>query len=147
MSDPQTDADLLALTPEHYLARGYQARGYQDPSGAPWPELRGAYVTAATIQLRQGELSPQELGLTTDAIVQIGQLAPDATLNATITEALALVARAIRQANNAALVHWLHTCADKVRTAQDRRAFLAHLQAVNRRYALVVSLRPAPPQA
>jgi hypothetical protein len=135
-----TREELLALTPELYLADGYIGS-----DGTPRPELREVFATAASIQFLAAELSPQELSFTYEAIRQLlpmreGQVAERAW-NA-LGDALALVARIMQQPNNGGLVNWLYPCAEAVKTEADLDAFLDHLQAASTQYALAVSSLP-----
>ena len=133
-------ADLLALTPDRYLADGYC-----DVSGAVRPELTGEYATAAATQLRRAEASPQEVSLTAEAVRQLLPLhmaSSQDRLVAALEEALTLVARTLQQGNNEGLVNWLSGCAAAVRRQADIDGFLAHLQAVERQYAILAALQP-----
>lgn len=132
-----TREDLLALTPERYLADGYIGA-----DGAMRREFNSDYATAASTQFLAAELSPQELSLTCEAVRQILPLqagTPGARAQATADEALGLVANAIKQPNNEAVARWLHACAAAVRTETDLQAFLQHLLATERQYGLVAS--------
>ncbi len=133
-------ADLLALTPDRYLADGYC-----DASGGIRPELTGQYATAAATQLLQAEASPQEVSLTAEAIRQLLPLHMASSQDRLVTameEALTLVARTLQQGNNEGLVNWLSGCAATVRRQADIDGFLAHLQAVERQYAVLAALQP-----
>lgn len=134
-------SDLLARTPEIYLADGWL-----DAAGHLRPDLRGIDATAAVTQLTAAELSPQELGLTVAAVEQLlpeyGDGSPEERLHATLDEALETVARAIQQPNNEGLVQWLNACAAPVGTEPEIAAFVDHLQAVNRQYGVLVSMLP-----
>ncbi len=133
-------SDLLALTPEHYLADGYR-----NAAGTIRPELTGEYATAAATQLLDAEASPQEVSLTAEAIRQILPLHMASSrdrLVASLEEALALVARTLQKGNNEGLVNWLIGCAAAVGRQADLDAFLVHLQAVERQYAIVAALQP-----
>jgi DNA-binding transcriptional MerR regulator len=136
-----TREDLLRLTPDVYLADGYLAA-----DGTPQRALIGEAASAAATQLRAAELAPQELGFTLEAIRQLLPLHDEPTvserLHATLEEAAELVARTIGQPNNAGLWRWLNACAAPVGTAAELDAFLAHLDAVNRIYAMLVALEP-----
>ncbi len=136
-----TKAELLALTPDRYLADGFC-----DAAGDPRPELLTEYATAATNQLMQGELSPDELTFTVEAFrlalpMQSGE--PAAQAHGAVEEALATVARMIRQPNNESLIQWLEHCADHVRDADDLSALEDHLDAVLRLYAVVAVFEPS----
>ena len=131
--------DLVALGPDRYLADGFH-----DASGAPRPELRGLYATAACTQLLDAELAPQELGFTFEALrlllPQHDEGSPTVRLVAATREALETVARSIQQRNNRGLVTWLDACIRHVRTDADLDAFLDHMRAVTRQYALLAAL-------
>jgi hypothetical protein len=139
-----TRDDLLALTPERYLADGYF-----DAAGALRREFATTFATAACTQFLAADLSPQELSLSAEAVRQILPLhvgTPSARATATTQEALALVANAIQQRNNEVLARWLQQCAGVVRTQTDLQAFLAHLLAAERQYGLIAELS-APPSS
>jgi hypothetical protein len=134
-----TREELLALTPAKYLAKGFV-----DGRGRPKPELQSEYATAAATQLLAGQLSPQELVFTFEALRQSLPLhsgAPPKRIKAALDEALETVRGLIRQPNNPALDKWINACAAAVKKPADIDAFLAHLQAVLRLYSVfVVSL-------
>ena len=98
--------------------------------------------------MRAAELSPQELSLTVEAIIQVLPLqdepSPALRLAGALEEALQVVSRAIQQDNNEGMVEWLIDCASAVRTGDDLDGFLQHIQVVNRQYALVAALQPSP---
>ena len=134
-----TRDDLVALGPDRYLADGFR-----DASGAPRPELRGLYATAACTRLLDAELAPQELGFTLEALrlllPQHEERDPAVRLLAAMREALETVARSIQQPNNRGLVAWLDGCIRHVRTEADIAAFLDHMTAVTRQYAMLAAL-------
>jgi hypothetical protein len=135
-----TRDELLQLTPAVYLAEGYV-----DAEGAVRPELQSSYATAAATQLLAAELSPQELALTVEGVLQILPLTEGSAedrLHAALQESLLIVARAIRQANNGGLVNWLNECMIAVKSEADLDGFIAHIQAVRRLYALMVQSLP-----
>jgi hypothetical protein len=133
--------ELLALTPEHYLADGFL-----DAAGALRRELIGDAATAAATQLVAAGLSPQELAFTYEALrILLPRHAEGdarARIEAALGEALATVARMIRQPNNEGLVSWSRSCAAFVRRDAEIPAFLTHIQAVLRLHALIVNLPP-----
>ena len=133
-----TREDLLALTPDHYLAAGWTTA-----DGAPRPELTGIDATAASTQFLAAALSPQELSLTAEAVRQIIPLHsgdPGRRARDTAMEALGLVTNAIRQPNNEVLAQWLVDCAASVHTGADLEAFLDHLLATERQYGLIAGM-------
>lgn len=138
--------DLLARTPDRYLADGFV-----DGSGAIRPDLLGVDATAAGVQLLAADAAPQELGFTLGALTlltaQHERGSAPQRLSSALGEALATVARAIQQPNNAGLVQWLDACRARVATEADLQAFLKHFEAVNRQYGLLVALQPAAPPA
>lgn len=141
-----TRAELLRRTPAVYLAEGWS-----DASGQTRPELRGTDATTAAAQLVAAEVPPQELGFTIAAInlllpEQEGTDPQDNLLSA-IDEALETVARAIQQSNNEGLVEWLSACAALVHSEREIEAFATHLKAVNRQYAVLVSMLPDTPSS
>jgi hypothetical protein len=136
-----TRAELLARTPDQYLADGFL-----DADGQARRALLSGDATAAATQLAAAEASPQELAFTYEAIRALLPLhAGDARarLDAALAEALATVARMIRQPNNEGLITWARTCAGFVRGDADIAAFLAHMQAVLRLHALI-AYAPSP---
>ena len=136
-----TRDELLRLTPEIYLANGYL-----DADGALRRELKGEIATAAGVQLLRADLSPQEFSLTVEAIRQLLPLHDEPTvperLHATLEEAVVVVARVIQQPNNRGLLEWISACAVPVTTEAEVRAFMEHLEAANRQYALLVATLP-----
>src|SRR6185369_11807580 len=101
-----TRAELLALTPGKYLANGFV-----DKKGKPVPELQNTYATAASTQLLAGDLSPQELAFTYEALKQTLSLhegAPDKKAKAALDEALETVRGMIKQPNNPGLTKWIN---------------------------------------
>lgn len=136
-----TRAELLALTPDRYLADGFCAA-----DGTTRPELLTEFATAAANQLMQGELSPDELTFTIEAFrlaVPLQQGSPAAQARGAVDEALATVTRMIRQPNNESLIRWLEQCAEHVRDADDLEALEDHLDAVLRLYAVVAVFEPS----
>ncbi len=137
--------DMLALTPDRYLAAGWI-----DPSGRPRPELLTDDAVAAATQLQQGEVSPQELAYLLEALRQIMPLhdgAPRQRIASALEEALETVGRMIRQQNNEGLVRWALACAMTVRQTEDIDAMLRHMEAVLRHYAVLATLPPSEPSA
>jgi hypothetical protein len=129
---------LLSLTPAKYL-RG----GYRDEKGAPRPELRSIFATAAATQLEVTETSPQELGATLEALRQVLPLhvglAPERVADAG-EEALLTVASMYKIDNNPGIVSFLKECAAAVQGEDDVPVLLDHVQAVVRQYAVFVAL-------
>jgi hypothetical protein len=124
--------DYLALTPERYLAGGFC-----EPDGRVRRALLGEAAMAAATQLAASGASPQELAFTYEAIRALLPLHADeidagARQLATLAEALATVARMIRQPNNEGILSWSRSCASFVRSDGDIEALLAHMQAVLR---------------
>lgn len=142
MTDYTRD-ELMALTPDRYLANGYI-----DESGHPRPELAGDFAIAAATQLRAAELPAQELAFTYEAwrLALEGQEGPPAERAAGAREgALETVAQMIQQPNNEGLTTWLGACVASVRQAEDIEALRDHLQAVTRLYSVIASLpEPSP---
>ena len=137
-----TAAELLALTPKRYLADGFC-----DAAGKPRRELTGEYATAACQQLLSAEAAAQEISLTVEAVAQVLPLQDDATpgfrVAHAVQEALGVIEQALQQTNNEGIVEWLIGCGSAVRTDADVQAFLAHLRAVDRQYALIAALQPS----
>jgi hypothetical protein len=129
---------MLALTPAIYLAEGFTTG-----DGEIRPELTTLYPTAACTQFVAGLLAPMELSLTFEAIRQI---LPQETgtaaerIAAAEGEALAVVARAIRQPNNEVLATWLHACTQAVRSEADLVAFLRHALVTERQYGVIAGM-------
>jgi hypothetical protein len=134
-----TRAELLALTPAKYLAKGFV-----NAKGKPVPELQNTYATAAAMQLLAGELSPQELAFTYEALKQTLPLhdePPAKKAKAALDEALETVRGMIKQTNNTALTKWINQCATFVKSPADLEAFSAHILAVLRLYSVMVASR------
>src|SRR5262245_31732062 len=132
-----TRKDLLALTPAKYLAKGFV-----DANGKLRPELQNTAATAAGTQLLEGQLSPQELAFTYEALRQslsLHQGPPPKRVAAALDEALETVRGMIRQPNNIALTKWIKECAASIKNASDIDAFLAHILAVLRQYGVIVA--------
>lgn len=133
-------AALRARTPEVYLRAGFCGA-----DGRVRPELLDSEAVAVTTQLAETQLSPQEMAFTWEALrallpMQDGDAA--ARMRDGLAETLATVARMIRQPNNEGLVRWCRACAGFVRTEGDIAAFLEHMRAAMRLYALIASLPP-----
>ena len=141
----RTREDLLALTPGRYLADGYLT-----PTGQPRGDLSGDFAVAAATQLRAADLPAQELAFTVEALRALlaGQdgPAPEVAREAA-AEALATVARMIRQPNNKGLVTWLSDCVGAIRAPADIAALMTHLQAVARLYIVIASLPEPEPSS
>lgn len=137
-----TRAELLALTPSKFLAEGWL-----DEGGAVRRPLTGEYATAVANQLLEGELSPQELAFTIEAIRQHLPLysgPPRERFAQALEAALETVARLIRQPNNESLVRWLQACAARVQAEKDIEALDAHMGAVLRQYAVLAAFSSEP---
>ena len=109
------------------------------------PELRDAEAVAVTTQMTAAQLSPQEMAFTWEAIRawlprQQG-VAPERLATA-LAAAFATVAGMIRQSNNQGLIDWCRACAAFVTTEADIEAFVEHMRAVLRLYALIAALPP-----
>jgi hypothetical protein len=138
-----TRDELLALTPEHYLAGGYL-----DDNGQPQRELATDYATAAATQLLTAELPAQELAFTYEAlrfVLPNHDGPPGEQARAAVTEALETVTRMTRQTNNEGLVRWLDTCVAAIRRPADIDALLLHIQAVLRLYTAIAAIPEADP--
>ncbi len=108
-------------------------------------------VVADATALKATELSPQEMAFTYEAIKAHLKLesgpAPE-RMQAALDEALATVARMIRQKNNEGLAAWCRNATSQVREEADIMAFLDHMQAVLRLYGLMVYLpQPGAPSS
>jgi hypothetical protein len=135
-----TREQWLALSPSVYVADGYV-----DDTGVPREDFLGDYVTAATTQLMAAEVSAHELAFVFEALrLVLPDYAgpPRKRLMEALTEAFEVVARAIGRKINDEMAEWLNICAAAVRTEADLRAFLTHVQAVMRRYAVVADMSP-----
>jgi hypothetical protein len=136
-------AALRARTPDVYLRAGFCG-----PEGKIRPELLDAEAIAVTTQLAATEASPQELAFTLEALralLPIQQGAANVRIHDGLAESLGTVARMIRQPNNKGIIQWCRACAAFVRTEADIAAFLEHMRAVLRLYALIASLPPPVP--
>ncbi len=99
-------------------------------------------VAEATL-LKAAELSPQEMAFTYEAIrahLKLESGPAPARMQAALGEALATVARMIRQPNNEGLAAWCRNAVSQVREEADITAFLEHMQAVLRLYGLITYL-------
>ncbi len=143
MSDTQDEEfgpgrdELLALTPDIYLAGGYL-----DAAGIPRPELRTAWAMAASTQLADDGVAVQELAFTYEALRSLlpqSEGAASVRAQTTMDDALAVVARLIGQDNNEGLVVWLEDCVAAVRRTEDLDALLAHVLAVLRLYSVTAA--------
>lgn len=134
-------AELLALTPDRYLAGGFG-----DAEG-----LGGDFATAAATQLLDGEVAPQELAFTAAALdeaVGLHDGDPRERAEDAVQEALDVVRRLIRQPNNERLAQWLEDCAERVSEPGDIPALLAHVDAVLKQYTVVAAFSsPEPPSS
>ena len=134
-------AELLAFTPERYLADGFC-----DSDGLPRATLTGEAASAAATQLVQAELSSQELAFTYEALgimLERTEGTPAARASQALAAALGTVARMIRQPNNEGLEEWCRSCVQAIRAEADITALLAHIQATLRLHALMTGL-PSP---
>lgn len=135
-----TRETLLRLTPDRYLAGGYH-----DASGTRRPGLLNTCATAAAEQLLLGGLAPQEMSMLIESIRLLLPMCkgePRQRAEGAVTRAHGIVNRVIGQPNNPALTRWAGACAAAVRTTADFDAFLDHMVAAQRQYAVIVSLRP-----
>ena len=139
-------AALRARTPDIYLRDGFCGAG-----GKIRAELLDAEAVAASTQLSAAELSPQEMAFTLEALralLPMQQGTVEERMRDGLAEALATVGRMIRQPNNKGLIQWCRAYAACVRTEADIAAFLDHMRAVLRLYALIASLpSPAAPSS
>ncbi len=129
--------EFLRITPASFLAEGWRER-----DGAVRSGLLSVYATAVANQLLAGELPPQELAFTIEAIrlhLPLHPGEPAERFAGALDESLQTVARMIRQPNNEGLVQWLQECARHVRSGQDLAALDAHMVAVLRQYGVVAS--------
>ena len=129
--------ELLALTPDKYLADGYL-----DGALHPRPELRTEWATAAATQLADDAVAVQELAFTYEALRAIlpqTRGAAPTRADSALDGSLAAVARLIAQDNNEGLVVWLEDCVAAVRRDEDLDALLQHVLAVLRRYSVTAS--------
>jgi hypothetical protein len=131
--------ELLELTPAKYLADGFV-----DAAGKPRAELQTSFATAASTQLLDAELSPQELAFTYEALRQslaVQEGPAPKRIQAALEEGLETVRGMIRQPNNPGLVKWLNECVAAVKAPADIDALLAHMLAVLRQYTAIVAAR------
>ena len=132
-----TQDELLALTPARYLMAGYL-----DGRGVARPELQGTFATAAAAQLGHGELSPQEMSFTHEALQQTlpGHTGPlPQRLVSALDEAFEVVHGMIQQPNNPSLKSWMQACATHVKTEAELEAFWGHLLAALRQYTAIAA--------
>ncbi len=129
---------LLALTPDKYLSGGYH-----DENGAPRPELRSIFATAAATQLEASEASPQELAATLEALRQVLPLhegTPAERALTAVDEALLTVAAMYHIDNNPGIASFVRQCAAAVQSDGDLKVMLDHVQATVRQYGVFVAL-------
>jgi hypothetical protein len=135
-----TRGEWLALSPSVYLADGYL-----DDKGALREDFLADYVTAASMRLMAAEVSAHELAFVFEALRLLlpdYEGPPKKRLIGALTEAFEIVARAIRRKINEEIAEWLNLCATAVTTEAELAAFLAHVQAVTRRYSLIATMSP-----
>ncbi len=131
-------AALLALTPARYLAGGYL-----DDAGRPRAELRSTFATAASTQLEKDETSPHELAVTVEAlrrVLPLHQGGPHDRAVDAADEALITASAVLDKKNNPGLAAWLAAAAGAVRSDADLDAFVDHVEAVLRQYAVITAL-------
>ncbi len=129
--------ELLALEPGIYLGDGFC-----DAAGRPRRELRTLWANAASVQLADRGVAPQELAFTYEALrilLPETRGAPAARAETALDDALAATARMIQQDNNEGLVVWLEDCVAAVRTEADLEALMQHVLAVLRLHAVAAS--------
>lgn len=138
-----TRDELLALTPDHYLASGYL-----DDNLRPRRELTTDYATAAATQLLAAELPAQELAFTYEAlrfVLPNHDGPPRERARDALAEALETVTRMTRQTNNEGLVRWLDACLAAIGRPEDIDALLQHIQSVLRLYTAIAAIPEADP--
>lgn len=129
--------ELLALTPARYLANGWVT-----PDGSPLAYLAGVCALAAAAQLEAARVAPQEVGTTYEAFRRVLPYYaedPVGRLPMAAQEALELVASLLGQTNNPGLLAWLEPCVLAVKSENDLRAFMLHLNAVRQQYAALIA--------
>jgi hypothetical protein len=136
-----TPEQLLALTPQRYLAKGWL-----DANGQPLAPLSSGYALAACQQLLQAQVSPQEVGAVLSAFDILLPLYRDTAhqrLPMVTEDALGSVRSTLGQTNHPGLLAWLEPCVLAVKTEADLAAFMAHLRAVTQQYAALIASRLA----
>ncbi len=108
-----THAELLALTPDRYLAQGYRT-----PTGRAHPELTALWAMAAAEQLRAQGVKAATL----DGVV--------ASVTRAVHEGQPMAAVLATSAAPAPVQALLERCVKAVQAEEDRAPFTAHLAAV-----------------
>lgn len=132
---------LRALTPDRYLAEGWQA-----PEGGVRREATGLWATAAAEQLLAADVPAAEVAATYEAFRQVLPYygaAAAAALDDVRDEALDLVAKLLGQPNHHGLRDWAAACLARVREPQDVEAFMAHFRAVSLQYEVIAGAAAA----
>jgi hypothetical protein len=129
--------DLLALTPDRYLAGGYR-----EPNGVERPQLKSLWALAAAEQLRQAGIHPTDL----DPIVaRVTTAALDVRGDLPIGEQLVGLERALATGGRplAPIEKLMRGCLKAVRQHADWRPFAHHLGAILNLLALNEAARSA----
>jgi hypothetical protein len=120
----------------------YLAEGYADKQGQARAELLTTFAAATAALFLHALLSPQELTLTHEALQQAllkHTGAPSSRAQGALGEALETARGTIKQPNHKALGEWLTECTQAVKTDADLQAFLEHVSAVSRKYAVILA--------
>lgn len=131
---PADRQSLLALTPAIYLAKGFR-----QPDGSPWPELRTTWSLAAAEQLRTAGITPAQLDATLGPIARTALAGRGQSLDAARAELYGPVmapgvAEPVRSFLGAVLA--------AVRTPEDLEPLAEHLGSVLQLVALGGVLGP-----
>lgn len=130
---PRNRDEMLAATPDRYLAEGWT-----DGAGRPWPEVRGAWASAAAQQWLAAKVAVQEVEITYEAFNQVLPYYPDAAARVAdlAAESLALARGVMDQPNHPSFVAWMEACLLNVHHPRDGEAFMAHFKSALLQYAL-----------
>jgi hypothetical protein len=131
---PRTREQMLAATPECYLAEGWS-----DSRGQPWPELRAEWASAVAQQWFAGQVAVQEVEITFEAFTQVSPYYGEqvaARITDLAAECLALARGVMGQPNNPAFVNWMDACLRHVHQPADGEAFMVHFKSALLQYAL-----------
>lgn len=136
-----TRDELAQLRPLTHL-RGY---GCLDESGEPRKDLTGTFATAACITFENGELAPQELATVYEAIKQCLEASnekdPAERFRQAVDHALDVCAELLNKEINDSLVDWIYEWFPLIESATCIDAFLKHMNAVVKQYAVVMGLK------
>lgn len=151
MSDPtdhsaeaQLTRDRLAdMRPLNFM----RGQGPTTDEGKPRTDLGGAFASAACVTFEQGELAPQELGTTYEAIKQCLQISevkdPGARFRAAVDHALDVIGELLQKEPNDELVDWIYDWFPLIDSDAAIEGFHQHMRAVVTQYTVIAGLKYA----